>query len=120
MTKPKTDRKKRIEQADAVWRWIVKERGAGRCQYNGCFNRGEEAHHIFSRRNMSVRFDPDNGIWLCPDCHRYAHAHPENFNAVLWLELGLVYEALQVKSKVVVQYRNHDLLEIIERLKNGG
>ena len=35
-------------------------------------------------------------------------------------ELGFVYEALQVKSKVVVQYRNHDLLEIIERLKRYG
>lgn len=120
MAKPMTDRKKRIEQADAVWRWIVKERGAGRCQYNGCSNRGEEAHHIFSRRNMSVRFDPDNGILLCPACHRYAHAHPENFNAVLWLEMGFIYDGLQVKSKQVVHYKNYELLEIVERLKNGG
>jgi hypothetical protein len=69
---------------------------------------------------MSVRFDPDNGILLCPACHRYAHAHPENFNAVLWLELGLVYEALQVKSKVIVKLKSADLLEILEKIKNGG
>lgn len=115
--KPKTDRKKLIEKCDAVWRWIVKERGQGRCQYNGCSNHGEEAHHIFSRRNMSTRFDPDNGILLCPECHRWAHANPETFNAVMWLDMGFIFDGLHVKSKVVVHYKNVDLLEILEGLK---
>lgn len=115
--KPRTDRKKLIEKLDAVWRWIVKERGQGRCQYNGCCNRGEEAHHIFSRRNMSVRFDPDNGILLCRHCHRFAHDYPEYFNAVLWLDMGFIYDGLQVKSKAIVHYKSADLLEILEGLK---
>jgi len=118
--KPKTDRKKRIEQCDALWRWIVKERGAGRCQYNGCCNRGEEAHHIFSRRNMSVRFDIDNGILLCRDCHSFAHTRPEEFNAVMWLDMGFIFDGLQEKSKVIVQYKNFELSEIVERLKRHG
>jgi hypothetical protein len=62
--KPKTDRKKLIDRCDDAAREIAKKRAKGRCQYSGCCNKGEEVHHLMSRRHLSVRFDPDNLILL--------------------------------------------------------
>lgn len=68
---------------------------------------------------MSVRFDPDNGILLCRKCHEYARDHKENFNAVMWLEMGFIFDGLHEKVKETVQYKNWQLLEILENLKRG-
>ena len=32
--------------------------------------------HIFSRRNKSTRFDPDNAVALCYGCHSHMDTHP--------------------------------------------
>lgn len=56
-------------------RVAVRERSRGRCER--CGGPGAQWHH---RRSRSVRGEhrhcPCNGLWLCPTCHRYAHANP--------------------------------------------
>lgn len=116
--KPRTDRQRLIEKLDAITRRIVKDRDDGKCQFLSCMEPGTEVHHIFSRRHLSVRWDQDNLILLCPDCHKYAHSHPEEFQAQLWLEMGFIFDGLHQKANVVVHYKNADLLEILEGLKN--
>lgn len=118
--KPKTDRKKLIEKLDILWSRAVRERDEHRCRKckrSPWEQAAVEAHHAFKRSNMGVRFDLDNGVTLCLDCHRYAHSHPEEFNAWLWLEMGFIYDDLHEKSKGVVHYKNWELLEILEGLK---
>jgi hypothetical protein len=112
----KTDRKKLIAKLDALWRVLVKDRDEHRCQYNGCINPGTDAHHIFGRGH-SVRWDLDNGITLCRSCHDYARDHKENFNAVMWLQMGFIFDGLHEKAKIVVHYKSADLLAILEGLK---
>ena len=123
MGKPRTDRQKLIEKCDALWSRSVRERDEHHCRR--CGKSPWEyvavlAHHIFGRSNMATRFDLDNGVTLCLDCHRYAHSHPEEFQAWVWLGMGFMFDGLRVKAQVVVHYKNFELLEILEQLKRAG
>jgi hypothetical protein len=117
MGKPKTDRKKLIDKLDTLWSKRVMERDFYRCQY--CFRAGTDPHHIFSRKNLSTRWDINNGICLCRECHDDAHRTPKTFHIYL-ATFFPIYMELQEKAKVVVHYKNADLLEILEKIKNGG
>jgi hypothetical protein len=118
--KPKPIRRKLIDKGDAGCRQIVKARAEGKCEYAGCHEIGTECHHIISRRHMATRFMPDNLILLCTEHHRFAHAHKEEFMTGLWLDFGNVINKLSELSKVIVQYKNFELSEIVERLKRHG
>lgn len=38
-----------------------------------CGGRGSQAHHIIKRRFKVLRWDVNNGVWLCPACHEWIH-----------------------------------------------
>jgi hypothetical protein len=65
-----------------LWQEIVKTRADYVCEYPGC-NKDKylNAHHIHSRSKKSVKFDPDNGMCLCPFHHSLgndsAHKSPD-------------------------------------------
>ena len=80
----KNDKKKK----DIEWAKAVKERDGFRCVYCGSKDY-LNSHHIFSRNNLSTRFDLDNGITLCAKHHTFsnefsAHKTPTEFT--YWLE----------------------------------
>jgi hypothetical protein len=57
-------------EADHLWRLIVKERAAWRCercQVPGT-QTGMDGAHVFSRRRMSTRHDLANGLCVCRPC----------------------------------------------------
>ena len=62
---------------------ICKERANFRCEYPDCDVRSSQLHphHFYSRRNASIRYDPDNIIVLCPIHHTLgsfsAHNDPD-------------------------------------------
>lgn len=81
-------RKKEKLNKDIDWAKQVKERDNFRCVYCGD-NSYLNAHHIFSRNNLTTRFDLDNGITLCAKHHTFsnefsAHKTPTEFT--YWLE----------------------------------
>ncbi len=112
--KQRTDRKKLMDKMDALWSKRVLERDFHRCQF--CFKAGTDPHHIFSRKNLSTRWDINNGVCLCRECHDEAHRNPKSAHIYL-ATFFPVYMELQEKSKVVVHYKNHDLLEIYGGLR---
>ncbi len=71
---------------DKLWSKKVKELAGNRCEI--CFVTGVKlnAHHIQGRKNYNVRWNLDNGVCLCNDCHqkgnRSAHKNPLYF---MWL-----------------------------------
>ena len=113
------NRKKLIERADRLWSQAVLSRDFHRCQL--CFRYGTDPHHIISRRHKATAFDLDNGICLCRECHD----RMKTTEGKEWLRIVLnktksgLYERLQEQAQVIVHYKNHDLLEIIEGLKRG-
>lgn len=68
------------KQLDKAWSAAVRKKGY--CAL--CLKRPPEvilhAHHIFSRRHFSTRWDIQNGICLCTHCHLYvAHKDIQEF-----------------------------------------
>lgn len=62
-----------------LWRQIVGKRAGWRCEFPDCGKIGTAPHHVFSRENLSTRYDPDNGIWLCYGHHCFAHNNSREF-----------------------------------------
>ena len=72
---------------DKAWSKLVKLRAGNKCEY--CGKTGYlNSHHIYTRKNRSVRWCVNNGISLCVDHHIgvkfSAHGTPREFNK--WLE----------------------------------
>ena len=44
--------------------------------------------HFYSRRRHSVRYDPDNLVGLCANCHSYFHSQPLEFVEFIKARLG--------------------------------
>lgn len=65
---------------DQLCRALVMERDKHACKRCGQPSRGGHKGlqwaHIYSRRYLSVRWDPRNSVALCPGCHLWIHANP--------------------------------------------
>lgn len=74
------------------WAEIVKALDGHKCAVCGEPDSREHplnAHHIMPRQNFSgLRFDPRNGISLCPKCHKFGRfsAHKGGIWFAWWLE----------------------------------
>lgn len=66
---------------DTLWGKII--RSSGYCRRCGRTN-NLQAAHIVSRRWKQTRWDVDNGICLCINCHNWGHANPKQFDN--WIE----------------------------------
>lgn len=52
--------------------WSDAVKVSGRCER--CGNRdGLQAHHVIKRRYKTTKWNPLNGICLCPECHKWVH-----------------------------------------------
>jgi hypothetical protein len=68
----KSERKRLTVRLDNEARRLCKLRDHGLCRR--CGKRGDQVHHIFSRRHGSIRFVLSNLLLLCDADHRYAIA----------------------------------------------
>lgn len=80
-------KKAESNKLDRAWRDKIHERDVvcQKCGKSGQLN----AHHIEGRRNRRLRWDPANGLLLCPACHTLssefsAHQTPRDFTH--WFE----------------------------------
>jgi hypothetical protein len=64
-------------------REVVSIRAGGRCEYPGCCETSCDPHHWYSKKNLSIRYDPDACLYLCAEHHTggtySAHRSPELF-----------------------------------------
>lgn len=100
-------KKKKVSKAKArakvrrltlvAWSKAVRARAGHKCEVcgraHGDLNpKGNpirlNAHHIEDKANQTLRFDIDNGVCLCPTCHKFGHdsAHRSPIWFVQWLE----------------------------------
>ena len=68
------------------FRKAVIERDKGRCRIPGCKYRGKkiQVHHIsmFST-SINLRYEPRNGICLCPSCHHMVTGKEYYYSSLL-------------------------------------
>lgn len=79
----KSPRRRKELREDTAWAHAVIERAGNRCEK--CGRIGTQAHHIVRRGNPTLRHHGDNGVALCVECHRRAHAKPGEFREWLCL-----------------------------------
>ena len=119
--KPKTERQKLKDQLDKLWAILVKQRAGYKCE------RSEKiaylnSHHVFSKSNLSVRWDLDNGVCLNAGWHTLqtnsAHKNPIEF--INWIkgQRGVEwYKNLRIKANQIKKWTIPELRELLERFK---
>jgi len=80
------------KKLDILWSSIVKQRAGNKCEHCGK-TRNLNSHHVFGRRNRSVRWEISNGCCLCPACHTFssvfsAHQTPTAFTKWIIAQRG--------------------------------
>ena len=119
--KAKTTRRKLRDQLDKLWAEIVKQRAGYKCEY--CRKTTYlNTHHIFSRSNLSVRWDLDNGICLCSGHHTLSNdsAHKSPVEFVEWIKemWGIEwYERLRKKANTIKKWTIPELETLVEGFK---
>jgi len=63
--------KKQEKEKDKEWRNQVMKRYKGKCVLCGNY-KNPNAHHIIPRTFKETRWDPRNGIILCPKHHKFS------------------------------------------------
>ena len=94
---------------------IVGLRARWKCEFPGCpmFGKDLNPHHYFSRDNHSVRYNPDNGLWLCTPHHNgdllSAHKSPDQFISIIILYEVRTQEWLDdliIRKNQIVPFNN--------------
>ncbi len=95
-------------------RAILRQHGCERC---GKWIRdylGLECSHYHTRNKKSVRWDIDNAIGLCQDCHQYLEHHPTEHEEWFKRKLGIVlFKLLELRAG---RFQKPDLKEQSQRL----
>lgn len=71
-----------------LWDEICRKNAGNKCEFPGCKNTETlVSHHLFSRRNKSVRYCPENAMLLCCGHHTAnvvsAHRSPDLFKQLI-------------------------------------
>jgi hypothetical protein len=105
-----------IKILDSLWFAIQRIRFGGICKICGK-RTSEPAHHIFGR-GLSVRWEIDNGILLCRECHIKAHNKcklfrvledtPEMFKLFRTIAHDVDFEAIKLKLEAKLKELEND------------
>ena len=109
-------------KADKLWSQRIREIGyCEKCGKTGLLN----AHHIFGRGNFGTRYDLQNGVCLCPDCHKFnrqysAHEAPMEFAKWILSKRGDDwYNRLKEKANTPVKTTVDWYYNQIDNLRNN-
>lgn len=122
----KKKKKSVTKQLDEIWSEIIKIIGGYKCEYCGKTSY-LNSHHIFSRSNYAVRWEPINGSCLCSGHHTLSStfsAHKTPIEFVEWIKEKRGedwYEKLRAMARSdgkMFPHEKKELLETLEKLKN--
>lgn len=114
--KAKSNKRHIIELLDTLWSQSV--RSIGYCEKCGK-NENLQAHHIFSRKHKSTRWEIENGVCLCFHCHIFwAHKEAKEFMDWIIEKCGeQLIDRLSNKSKMKVIYSEKELEFLYDQMK---
>ena len=114
MIKRKTISKKSLEdKLDQVVCEIVHQRKwCEKCKGQ----EGLQDAHIFSRANKSTRWDLENHLLLCDECHKFLHSKPALAKRWFIEKLGIKkYTELRDKATQIKQWTTKELEELLNK-----
>ena len=92
----------------------LKVRSVGKCERCGSTSNLQCAH-VYSRKNLSIRWDLENAVCLCLKDHLYwAHKEPIEFTE--WVKGIRNLNYLRTKMQIVAPVKDYELEEILETL----
>ncbi len=99
---------------DTLVSQYVRERDNWTCQKCG---RGREscidAAHIMARRHKATRYDPENLLSLCRECHSYFTAHPLYFAVWVKEKIGAdKFDELLQRARKAAHLKKMDISEL--------
>ena len=120
-TLEKQSRKSIRKELDELWAELVKKRAGYKCERSGK-TRYLNSHHIFSRSNLSVRWDLDNGVCLNAGWHTLqtnsAHKAPIEFIEWIKDKRGEKwYQELRIKANQIKKWSTPELRILLERFR---
>lgn len=111
-----------LTPADKAFSNFIRSRANWCCERCGTQyepnTRGLQCSHHFSRRYYNIRYDPDNAVALCYNCHVYWYQKdiPE---AYLWLEQKIgkakIDRLIKLKNQPQVKQTQSELDEIVRK-----
>ncbi len=110
----KTIKKKTLKnKLDKLFSLKIRERGrCERCGYPDTL----QTSHIYSRSNLSVRWDEDNAFCYCAGCHFWWHKNPLEAQEFTLRKYGKIkYDKLQKKANSIKKWTIQDLQELIKK-----
>ena len=108
---------------DRLFSLAVRKRDGFTCQKCGVENKNVHCAHIFSRRNLRLRFEMLNAVTLCYYCHIFwSHREPLEFAAWIqeylgekkWRQLETLRLSGTSKSSVLFYKAIKQLLEAMQ------
>jgi len=112
------------DKFDDVFSKFIRTRAKWTCEHckkNFESNRaGLHCSHMFGRRNITVRYHPDNAFAHCVYCHKYLSENPIEFSNWAEKKLGKekIAEVLKIKlNKAGVKKREVKTDETYQQLK---
>lgn len=112
--KKRSNHKKLKDALDSMCSLIVRSEGRCiRCNKQSTL----QPHHIYSRNNLSVRWDLNNLLCVCAGCHFFAHQNPMEFSSFVWsLKGNEGVAALMQKANSIKKWTDHDLELLLNEL----
>ena len=138
----KTIKKKKLESIPKInrrlfkiWSEAVRSRAMFKCEYCKIENKAInvngvstklDAHHLISRKvkDLPLKFDINNGICLCPICHKWGipSFHRDPITTITWLIANSPerYNYVLNNVNLRVDLDNREVLKEIEKCLNEG
>lgn len=101
-----------LKRADALWSEYIRREGV--CEVCGA-TENLNAHHLIPWENAETRHNPNNGISLCPRCHKWNNilsAHQGTIMFADWLRINkpdkynwVIYKSQTMAEDVARDYR---------------
>jgi hypothetical protein len=112
-------RKISVDYLDGLWVEVIRLmycHACARCSHlSHKVTKGHDAHHVIQRADKRHRWHPLNGVFLCRDCHDWAHAHPVLFKK--WLKRNLPHIHQHIRKPNESGYNPRDREQIKAELK---
>jgi hypothetical protein len=98
-----------------LWAKLVKLKAGNKCEKCGS-SFFLQSHHLYGRKNYNVRYDIDNGVALCPSCHKLGrssfHNSPlENIELMITKRGQIWFNRLQEKATKDIFKQDKDEIE---------